>query len=256
MSEPALRIVAPPQRPAHLDQIKRRIIEGHDRLGKGHAEWVEGSLQIATALLEGRECMPADVSFSQWLKDNKLDFFHGHDRAALLKLATNLELAREVLSKAESRSYRLIWQQAKGRFDSAVKPHTEKPGRRKRQRKSASVLKINRAIKLGEDTIALIHGTSLDSSEEQDELIVLNRGMPHGELNDTVRKLVEDAVAGKAVSAIAMGAAIEKRAPLSANKLIDAFKKRMTFIWRQCDIEACEALIYYLIDDVEDRKRE
>jgi hypothetical protein len=246
MNEPALRIVESYQ-PTNLDSIKRRIREGHDRLKKGDAEWVEGSLQIAMALLEGRELVPANIAFSDWLKDNKLDFFHGHDRAALLKLAANLELARDVLSKTDSRSYRMIWQQAKSRFDSAAKTHTEKPGRRKRQRKSASVLKINRAIKLGEDTVARLHGTSLDSSEELDELIVLNRGTPPGELNDVVRKLVDDAVAGKAVSAIATGAAIEKKAPVPANKLIDAFKKRMTFIWEQSDYEARVALCEYLM---------
>lgn len=249
MSEPAL-LHFPTREPVHLNDIKRRIREGHDRLGKGHAEWVEGSLQIAMALREGRDFVPADIGFSEWLRINKLDFFDKDERAALLKFATNENVAREVLSNANSRSYRMIWKEAKARFRSAANPHTEKPGRRKRQRQSRYVLQNNRIMKLGEDTVARLHGTSLEASDELDELIVLNRGMPHGELNDVVRKLVEDAVAGKAVSAIATGAAIEKKAPVSANKLIDAFKKRMTFIWEQSDYKAREALCEYLMKDL------
>jgi Protein of unknown function (DUF3102) len=61
--------------------------------------------------------------------------------------------------------------------------------------------KIFRGLKLGEEVVAPLKGTSLDSAEEMDELIILNRGAAAGELTDPVKELVALAVAGEAVSA-------------------------------------------------------
>src|SRR5262249_8398461 len=64
-----------------------------------------------------------------------------------------------------------------------------------------------RRMKLGDAVVDKLAGTSLDSAIEMDELIMLNRGAPEGELTDIVKKLVADAVAGKDVSAVAESAA-------------------------------------------------
>jgi hypothetical protein len=61
-----------------------------------------------------------------------------------------------------------------------------------------------RCSKLGEATITKLKGTSLDSAAELDELIMLNRGAPEGGHTARVKQLVEAAVAGKEVSAIAV----------------------------------------------------
>ena len=105
-----------------LDYIKRRIVEGHDRATKGGAEWVEGSLQLAAALREGREAVPADISFSSWLAKNGLAFFNKNARAALIHLAEDIDTARAVLTETDSVSYEMIWAKYKGRFPSARKP--------------------------------------------------------------------------------------------------------------------------------------
>jgi hypothetical protein len=69
----------------------------------------------------------------------------------------------------------------------------------------STVFKTLRTMKLGEETIDKINGTSLDNAKELDALIVLNRGAPKGELTDIVKQLIADAVAGENVSAIAAG---------------------------------------------------
>jgi hypothetical protein len=76
---------------------------------------------------------------------------------------------------------------------------------------SKRVREINRKMKLGEDNIRKLPGTSLSSAKEQDELVVLNRGAPPGELTDEVRILIERAVAGEAVSALARSAELTGR---------------------------------------------
>jgi hypothetical protein len=245
MSDNIVQLVQPDP----LDSIKQRLIDGHARLDKSHAEWVEGSIEIARALREGRDLMPADRDFSQWLKKNRLDFFGADARAALLGLANDEALAREVLTKSDSRSHIVIWREAKARFRSVSKPTTKPRGPLKRKRNS--VIRANRAMKLGADTLARLAGTSLDRSQELDELVVLNRGVPPGEHTEIVRQLVADAIAGKAVSAIAASAKITGREAPSAQRLIDTFKHRMTFVWEQADKNAREALIYYLMAETE-----
>jgi len=184
----------------NLDFIKRRIEAGHRRAEKGGAEWIEGSLEVAAGLLEGRDAMPANLAFKDWLIQNGLNFYHKNDRAALINLAADLALMRTVLTETDSTSYRLIWQQNKARFPNTGKTTTT--GRKRRVTKPGRA-KLFRAMKLGEDTITKIKGTSLDSAGEMDELVILNRGAPQGELTDVVRRLVDAAAAGQHVSAIA-----------------------------------------------------
>jgi N6-adenosine-specific RNA methylase IME4 len=61
---------------------------------------------------------------------------------------------------------------------------------------------IHRTLELGEAVMARIKNTSLDRADEMDELVILNRGAAPGALTDIVKRLVEDAAAGKDVSAI------------------------------------------------------
>ncbi len=62
--------------------------------------------------------------------------------------------------------------------------------------------KLFRRMKLGNETVDMLSGTSLDNAREMDELVILNRGASQGELTDIVKRLVADAAAGKNVSAI------------------------------------------------------
>ena len=179
----------------HLNSIKRRIIAGRNRAMDADLEWAKGSLEVAVALRDGRDAFPSDVAFSGWLKTNDLDFYSHQDRAALIGLASDLDLARTVLRETDSRSYRLIWAITKDRFTSAGKPASKRAA----DRRFAAVV---RKGKLGEDVIAKIKGTSLNSAREQDELVKLNCSATRSALTPAVAKLVEAAVNGKCVSAV------------------------------------------------------
>jgi hypothetical protein len=84
----------------------------------------------------------------------------------------------------------------------------QQPAKRPRNLERA---KIHRGMKLGAETMARIRGTPLDNARELDALVILNRGAAPGELTNDARQLVEDAAAGKAVSAIAYTAKIQGR---------------------------------------------
>jgi hypothetical protein len=82
-----------------------------------------------------------------------------------------------------------------------------------------------RIMKLGEKAIARIKGTSLDSAEEMDELIILNRGALPDALTPVVEDLISRAENGEAVSALARSKRHAKP------ELIAAWDKRMTHPW-------------------------
>lgn len=229
-----------------LDYIKRRITAGHLRAEKGGAEWVEGSLEVALALLEGRETVPANIGFSQWLKDNKLDFYGKNDRAALVNMADNLEVARAVLTETKSRSYEMIWRENKSRFPKDRKP-ADRP-RYGKARKRTGLAMQHRRMKLGDAIVDALKGTSLDSAAEMDELVMLNRGAPEGELTEMVQHLVAEAVAGKDVSAIAETAKLGTVVRKHPKTLTEIWRKRMVFAWEQADSAEQGKLIEYLID--------
>jgi hypothetical protein len=88
-----------------------------------------------------------------------------------------------------------------------VSTRTDSKGRQqpaKRTRNQSGSRMTFRAMKLGDDVMAAIKGTSLDSAPEMDELIIANRGAKPDQLTDLVKCLVRAAAAGKHVSAIAV----------------------------------------------------
>lgn len=99
-------------------------------------------------------------------------------------------------------------------------------------------------MKLGEAVMAKIAGTSLDSAEELECLVILNRGVPKGELTPTVAKLIAEAVAGKTVSA---QAATRKRSPVA---LDEAWTKRMAFAWVAASHADKMRLVNRLMDEM------
>lgn len=231
-----------------LDYIKQRIIAGHERANKGGVEWIEGTLEVAAAMLEGRTNKPADIGFSQWLKENSLNFYNKDERAALIGFASNIPLAREILTRSESRSYKALWMQNKSRFRQTEKPSTDKQGRYRKPRvRNMNSAMIHRRMKLGDEIVDSIKGTSLDSAPEMDELVMLNRGAPEGELTEIVQDLVARAVRGEDVSAIAETSRIAPTSNRKRPNLIEAWRKRMVFAWDQANYSEQEKLVDYLM---------
>jgi hypothetical protein len=86
---------------------------------------------------------------------------------------------------------------------SKLETRTDTQGRKQPAKRTRSTTYANiRRMKLGDDTVDALAGTSLDNAREQDALIFLNRGAPEGEHTPIVKCLIADAEAGKAVSAL------------------------------------------------------
>jgi hypothetical protein len=238
---------------SRLDIIKRRIKNGHERATKGGAEWIEGTLEVAAALFEGRDQELGHISFSAWLKENGLDFYSKDDRMALIGFAGDLALARAVLTESKSRSYVVIWRENKSRFrkSSTTDRPTGKRYSKPRVRNKDRAMN-HRRMKLGDEIVDTLKGTSLDSAAELDALVLLNRGAPEGELNEIVQHLVAEACAGKDVSAIAETV---KLAPTRTRKrptLVEAWRKRMVFAWEQADHNEQVKFVEYLMEHIKD----
>lgn len=232
-----------------LERVKRRIIAARERVFKDRDDWIEGSVALAEAFAEGRSQFANDRFFGRWLTQSGLDFYKAHERAALINFGSEPELAREIFSKTENRSYQLLWRENKQRFAIDSKPRRRKSPTRKspgglisKPPRSNRRGIIGRSMKLGDAIMAKIKDTTLDVAPEMDALIVLKRRNP-----ELVEKLADDARAGKNVSAIAASAAILKEPPATGKALIEVFRKRMTFVWEQADHKAQEMLIDYLM---------
>jgi hypothetical protein len=112
-----------------LDKIGQRLVASHARAERGDHEWVEGVLEMAAALAEGRARFKSDVEFGDWLARHGHNFLGKNDRAALISLGRDIPAARTVLKETKSRSFQLIWIEARDRFPNARKPtsHRVKP---------------------------------------------------------------------------------------------------------------------------------
>ena len=104
-----------------LDKIGQRLVAGHDRAEHGDQEWIEGSLEMASALADGRDRFPSDAEFGKWILVHGHNFLNKNDRVALIGLGRNIRTARAVLKETKSRSYQIIWNEARGLFPSARK---------------------------------------------------------------------------------------------------------------------------------------
>lgn len=229
-----------------LDVIKRRIAAGHERASKGGVDWIEGTLEIAAAMHDAHANITSSVTFNGWLSENKVAFYNKNDRLALLHFATNLELSRKVLTETKSRCYDLIWRENRHLFSGNKKTNNRYSKPRARYSKNAMIF---RRMKLGDELVDALKGTTLDSAPELDELIILNRGAPHGELTEAVQHLTAEAIAGKQVSALGYTAdlgTLTRRKHLPT--LNEAWRKHMAFAWDRADKKQREMFVLHLMD--------
>jgi hypothetical protein len=231
-----------------LTVIANKIEAAHQRALRGGAEWVEGSIELAAAMVAGRDATPANITFSQWLKLNRLDFYSKNDRAALIAMGDHLDVMREVMTATTSRCYENIWRDNKKRFPVSPEHGTRKSRNSKPRTYNKGRKNLHRRMKLGDAMIDSLKGTTLDRSDELDELVILNRGAPEGEHTAIVKQLVADAVAGKDVSAIAMAASLGGACLRKNSKLVDAWRKRMLAAWQIASKKEQSDFVEYLIN--------
>lgn len=243
-----------------LDLIANRIAKAHQRATTNAREWVDATLELADALLAGRNSTPANITFHDWLDERGLDFYNKTDRGALLRIGelvkTDIVAVRAVLSKTKSRSYQNIVRDNKQLFPAVKRVHARmntaaKPS--KTNKKNPTGLDLYRRAKLGDALIDSLEGTTLAPSKEQDELIRLNIGAAEGEHTKIVKQLVADAVAGKDVSALGTTHGMSRRKPPD---LIQAWRTRMNASWKQSTPEKQNELLTYLLRQLTPAQRQ
>jgi hypothetical protein len=86
-----------------------RVRRAIDEWYQASEQWIEKTLTLALELKEARdECGGDDRAFGHWLVDNDCEITKD-DRMALIAMAENVELSRDVLQGTERRSVRYIW---------------------------------------------------------------------------------------------------------------------------------------------------
>jgi hypothetical protein len=102
-----------PDGKSNLDHAWAKIENGLQRETEGKKLWIEGTLELVGILDEARKRLGSDQEFGTWLADSGYgeERITRHERAALLNMALNLDVTREVLEQTTRRSWRLIWEE-------------------------------------------------------------------------------------------------------------------------------------------------
>jgi hypothetical protein len=88
-----------------------RVRRALDELKFANDNWKEKSLALAEELKATRdECGGNDIAFGHWLIDNGCDDLGRNERAVLIRIAENIEIAKEVFAHTVRKSLRAIWQ--------------------------------------------------------------------------------------------------------------------------------------------------
>ena len=103
-----------------IAELGRRIDDAYERTKIGHTEWIEGSIELAVAHAEARECFNSTNEFGAWRVANGHDHHGKDDCAALVGLGSDARLARTIFEDSNSTSYQLIWRANKDRYRSAT----------------------------------------------------------------------------------------------------------------------------------------
>src|SRR4051812_39280564 len=93
--------------PTSDDQLAKTITKAWDRCQHGRAEWIEGTLELGAALLEGRDRM-GNIEFRMWLAGRELNFLNQQDQGAVIEMARDPARFRRVLEETDRTSYRYI----------------------------------------------------------------------------------------------------------------------------------------------------
>jgi hypothetical protein len=139
-NKPTLIAVADGASP--LDVLAARHRVAWDRTQRGRQEWIEGTLELAAVLAEERRLLPDNQDFSRWLERNGLAKISAHDRIALIGMAKDLVVTREVLESTSNTSWEYIWKNGlKERVGSSPKTH-QTPEKRKSKTERQLIEKV------------------------------------------------------------------------------------------------------------------
>jgi len=186
MNNPKPRLVPEGVSPL-LDQLAAlgsRIDVAYKRTKRiRRGEWVEGSLELAAAFVEARALFITMEAFQDWLAISGHDHVEKKQHVELLKLGSDLELAKKMFEVATKRSYYHVWHDGQKLLE-------EKPAReRKVKLKIAKAAKKARAV-LGvresddlpptlKKTIEAIDSLTADGIPVNEGSVMIRAGVSH-----------------------------------------------------------------------------
>jgi hypothetical protein len=95
-----------------IRMFHQRALDAKSRVEDGLAGWRDATWWLAQALRRGKQLCDGNTrAFHAWLTDNELgdDFINANDRAALLSIAANPDIAQRILKNTTRLSWQLIW---------------------------------------------------------------------------------------------------------------------------------------------------
>jgi hypothetical protein len=113
--------------PTPMNVLADKIRAAFARTEHGRQEWIDGTLELATALSEARERFQKDDrKFSVWLAENDLDAIGKNDRAALISMADQA-ITKQVLQETKRSSWFWIWREEIQPMVHQVMTHAAEP---------------------------------------------------------------------------------------------------------------------------------
>jgi hypothetical protein len=99
--------------------LAMRYRAAFDKTRAGREQWIEGTLELATVMLEARERFKSDREYGGWLTRNQLEYLHPNDRMALTgfgeRECKEPGAGRKLLEDNFGLAWRTIWEKkAKG----------------------------------------------------------------------------------------------------------------------------------------------
>jgi hypothetical protein len=97
---------------ANIKRLLDAARSGLEMEGSGRTQWRSSTMDLAKALLAGRELCQGDTkTFHRWLSDKGLGegVLTAHERAGLIGIAEHPAVAERVLAKTAKRSWKTIW---------------------------------------------------------------------------------------------------------------------------------------------------
>jgi hypothetical protein len=91
----------------NLNLLAEKIKSDIDRRSKGHAEWIDATLDLCVHLAEARAAFTDNISFGKWFNAQGIKL-NEHDRAAAIVMGQDPIRARDVLTATDSRSLQRI----------------------------------------------------------------------------------------------------------------------------------------------------
>jgi hypothetical protein len=112
------------------EEVKSSLDRAWAKVQESNNLWIEGTLELINILHYARERFGSDQDFGKWLtaKGYSEDRLPRHHRQALLNMALDLEVTREVLAQTERRSWRYIWElEIQPKLEEAQLPYVGQP---------------------------------------------------------------------------------------------------------------------------------